>query len=85
MLFRSEVNLAQHQLAQDEINQAVGLIEKEIDLLKFEAETRQVIGSRTAVNVVGHYQRVRASQQPITPETDSVFLQQQLNPTQDNQ
>ena len=80
-----EVNLAQHQLAQDEINQAVGLIEKEIDLLKFEAETRQVIGSRTAVNVVGHYQRVRASQQPITPETDSVFLQQQLNPTQDNQ
>lgn len=80
-----EVNLAQHQLAQEEINQAVNVLEKEIELLKFEAETRQAIGSRTATQVVEQYQRIRAGQLPIVPETDSVLLQQQLTPTQDNQ
>ncbi|RJX68678.1 integrating conjugative element protein [Vibrio sinensis] len=80
-----EVNLAQHQLAQDEINQAVGLLEKEIDLLKFEAQTRQAIGSRTATQVVSQYQQTRSAQLPTTPDVDSVLLRQQLNPTQDNQ
>ena len=75
---KNEVNLAQHQLAQEEIEHAVTLLEKEIDLLKFEAETRQSIGSRTAVRVVNDHQYKRSSEVPTQVEPESVFLQQQI-------
>ena len=74
---KNEVNLAQHQLAQEEIEHAVTLLEKEIDLLKFEAETRQSIGSRTAIRVVNDHQYKRSSEVPTQVEPESVFLQQQ--------
>ncbi|GLO64077.1 integrating conjugative element protein [Vibrio sp. MACH09] len=69
-----EVNLAQHNLAQKDIDNAVTLLEKEINLLRFEAEVRQTIGSRTALSVVENYQYQRSQTVPQTTQAESVFL-----------
>ena len=79
-----EVNLAQHQLAQEDIDHAVLLLEKEIELLKFEAQARQSIGSRTAVAVVNAYQQQRTAQRPTQTHPDSQLLRQQLSVDKDN-
>lgn len=72
-----EVNIAQHSLAQDDIDDAVNRLEKEIDMLRYEAQVRQDIGTRTALSVVKDNQFQRPQETPETKQTDSVFLEKE--------
>lgn len=72
-----EVNLAQHHQAQLDIDNAVGRLEKEIDMLRYEAQVRQDIGTRTALSVVEDNQFQRPQETPETQQTKSVFLEKE--------
>ena len=69
-----EVNIAQHATAQKDIDNSIARLEREIDMLRYEAEVRQQIGTRTAQAVVDDYRYQRPQVIPQTPKSDSVFL-----------
>ncbi|WP_258106082.1 hypothetical protein [Vibrio jasicida] len=69
-----EVNIAQHETAQRDIDEAVTRLEREIDMLRYEAEVRQQIGTRTAQSVVDDYRYQRPQVTPQTEKNESVFL-----------
>ncbi|HHC7399570.1 TPA: integrating conjugative element protein [Vibrio parahaemolyticus] len=69
-----EVNIAQHGAAQDDITDAVHRLEDEIDMLRYEAQVRQDIGTRTALSIVQDSQYQRPQEKPDTSSSDSVFL-----------
>lgn len=69
-----EVNIAQHTAAQQDITEAVHRLEGEIDMLRYEAQVRQDIGTRTALSIVQDSQYQRPQEKPDTSSSDSVFL-----------
>ncbi len=69
-----EVNIAQHNAAQDDIDDAVTRLEREIDMLRYEAEVRQQVGTRTAQAVVDDYRYQRPQVRPSTKTAPSQFL-----------
>ena len=69
-----EVNIAQHETAQRDIDEAITRLEREIDMLRYEAEVRQQIGTRTAQSVVDDYRYQRPQATPQTEKNESVFL-----------
>lgn len=72
-----EVNIAQHGAAQDDITDAVHRLEDEIDMLRYEAQVRQDIGTRTALSVVDDLNYQRPQAKPKTQKTSSVFLEKE--------
>ncbi|EOV0875635.1 integrating conjugative element protein [Vibrio parahaemolyticus] len=72
-----EVNIAQHGAAQDDITDAVHRLEGEIDMLRYEAQVRQDIGTRTALSVVDDLNYQRPQAKPKTQKTSSVFLEKE--------
>lgn len=74
-----EVNIAQHDTAQIDIDKAVNRLERDIDMIRYEAQVRQDIGARTALQAVQdlNYQRPQAI--PKTQKSESVFLHQQVD------
>ncbi|HBC3474112.1 TPA: integrating conjugative element protein [Vibrio parahaemolyticus] len=72
-----EVNIAQHGTAQDDITDAVHRLEGEIDMLRYEAQVRQDIGTRTALSVVDDLNYQRPQAKPKTQKTSSVFLEKE--------
>ncbi|HBC3835269.1 integrating conjugative element protein (plasmid) [Vibrio parahaemolyticus] len=69
-----EVNIAQHTAAQQDITEAVHRLEGEIDMLRYEAQVRQDIGTRTALSIVQDNQYQRPQEKPDASSSDSVFL-----------
>ncbi|HBC3949124.1 TPA: integrating conjugative element protein [Vibrio parahaemolyticus] len=69
-----EVNIAQHTAAQKDITEAVHRLEGEIDMLRYEAQVRQDIGTRTALSIVQDNQYQRPQEKPDASSADSVFL-----------
>lgn len=69
-----EVNIAQHTAAQQDITEAVHRLEGEIDMLRYEAQVRQDIGTRTALSIVQDSQYQRPQEKPDASSSDSVFL-----------
>ena len=60
--------------AQRDIDEAITRLEREIDMLRYEAEVRQQIGTRTAQSVVDDYRYQRPQVTPQTEKNESVFL-----------
>ncbi len=80
-----EVNIAQHEQAQLDINKAVGRLERDINMLRYEAQVRQDIGARTALDVVENLQYQRPQVKPETQKSESAFLEGTFNsPTTTN-
>ncbi|WP_408741616.1 integrating conjugative element protein [Vibrio mediterranei] len=74
---RHEVNIAQHSIAQKDVDKAVAQLEQEINLLKYEADVRQSITPRSALAVVDGHRYQRAQSVPDTPSEASIFLEQE--------
>ncbi len=74
-----EVNIAQHEAAQLDVDKAVSRLERDIDMLRYEAQVRQDIGARTAQQVVDDLKYQRPQQIPNTPKSDSLFLHEEAN------
>ncbi|WP_185759803.1 integrating conjugative element protein [Vibrio pectenicida] len=71
---QQEVYIAQNQPAKEDITKAVSLLEKEIDVLRYEAQARQSISSLSATQTMRRYDKTRSHQLPEAQEASSVFL-----------
>ncbi|HAV1415150.1 integrating conjugative element protein [Vibrio parahaemolyticus] len=80
-----EVNIAQHTAAQQDITEAVHRLEGEIDMLRYEAQVRQDVGTRTALSVVDELNYQRPQAKPKTQTTSSVFLEKETTANSSNE
>lgn len=71
---QQEVYIAQNQPAKEDIARAVSLLEREIDVLRYEADARQSISSLSATQTMRRYHQTRSQQSPEVQEAPSVFL-----------
>lgn len=74
-----EVNVAQHDTAQLDIDKAVGRLERDIDILRYEAQVRQEIGPKSALEAIDNLRFQQSQAQPESNKADSVFLDGSFN------
>ncbi|MFM2588232.1 integrating conjugative element protein [Vibrio sp. TBV020] len=79
-----EVNVAQHDTAQLDIDKAVNRLERDIDMLRYEAQVRQDIGPKTALEALDNLRFQQSQVQPESTKADSTFLDGTFNPKTTN-